>query len=192
MKSLIICFLIPALCLAQTCMFINGTATSQSCLSPNGYGGCSLCASGYGLYGALCYPPCPSGWTELMPGYCVNSTLIQNHKNFTLCPTNETMEMTGKAGMFLCSTQNTGGCQCAPACPSGYSSIGCECVYGNTLAEVDHSHSWLYAFSAIGLFAILLAAGYLVKKYLISNEVKIPLQSQAAINSRYANIVEAQ
>lgn len=105
------------------------------------------------------------------------------------------MELSGKGGMYLCENQNTGGCQCAPACPSGYSSVLCECIYGNNvanLAEAGHSHSWLYVFSAIGLFAIVLAAGYLVKKYLISNEVKIPLQSQAEINSRYINIVEAK
>lgn len=102
------------------------------------------------------------------------------------------MEVTGKAGMFVCSNQNTGGCKCAPACPAGYSSLECECIYGNNLAEVDHSHSWLYVFSAIGLFTILLTAGYLVKKYLVSKEVKIPLQSQAAINFRYVNIVEAK
>ena len=165
-------------------------------MTSNNGGGCASCISGYGLYNGLCYPPCPSGWTELMPGYCINSTIIEEHKNFTLCPTNETMYMSGPGGEFVCLTQNTGGCQCAPECPSGYTPSSCQCLYvtniENLAAEVDHSHSWLYAFSAIGLFTILLVAGYLVKKYLISNEVKIPLQSQAAINSRYVNIVEAK
>jgi hypothetical protein len=73
----------------------------------------------------MCYAPCPSGWTQLIPGYCINSTIIQEHQNFTLCPTDENVEMTAGAGQFLCSTQNTGGCQCAPNCPSGYTSVGC-------------------------------------------------------------------
>ena len=191
MKTLLICLIIPALCVAQTCMFMNGNASSSVC-SPNGFGGCTLCFDGYALYNSMCYPPCPSGWTELMPGYCINSTIIAQHQNFTLCPTNETMEMTAGAGQFLCATQNTGGCQCAPACPSGYSSLGCECYYGNSLAEIGHQHSWLYIFSAIGLFTILLGAGYLVKKYMLNSQVKIPLQSQANIDSKYVSIVESK
>ena len=102
MKTLLICLVIPALCFAQTCMFTTGGATSKECISPNGYGGCDLCASGYGLYNSLCYPPCPSGWTELMPGYCINSTIINKHQNFTLCPTNETYEMTATGNQYLC------------------------------------------------------------------------------------------
>jgi hypothetical protein len=102
MKTLLICLVIPALCLAQTCMFTTGGASSTQCLSSNGYGGCDLCASGYGLYNSLCYPPCPSGWTELMPGYCINSTIINKHQNFTLCPTNETYEMTATGNQYLC------------------------------------------------------------------------------------------
>jgi hypothetical protein len=60
------------------------------------------------------------------------------------------------------------------------------------MASVEHSHSWLYIFSAIGLFAILLGAGYLVKKYAMNSQVKIPLQSQANIDSKYVNIVESK
>lgn len=75
MKAVLICFLIPALCMAQTCMFLNGSITSPACSVPDGTG-CSMCGSGYGMYDTICYPPCPSGWTELMPGYCINSTII--------------------------------------------------------------------------------------------------------------------
>lgn len=88
------------------------------------------------------------------------------------------MEMTGGGDMFLCETQNTGGCQCAPACPSSYFSVGCSCVYGGSHADsalLDHSHLWLYVLSSIGCFAILFAVVYLSKRYLINNGSKIKL-----------------
>lgn len=127
-----------------------------------------------------------------MPGYCVNSTIINKHQNFTLCPTNQTMELTAGGGEFLCTSYNTGGCQCAPACPSGYLSMGCECIYGSSAAEYQHSDFYLYLFSAIGVLAIVIGAAYLAKKYLIKSEVKIPLQSQANINERYDNLVDTK
>ncbi len=96
MKAVLIFLVIPAVCLASTCQFLSGT--NNTCMTSNNGGGCASCISGYGLYNGLCYPPCPSGWTELMPGYCINSTILEDHKNFTLCPTNETMYMSGPGG----------------------------------------------------------------------------------------------
>ncbi len=55
MKAVLICFLIPALCMAQTCMFLNGSITSPACSVPDGTG-CSMCGSGYGMYDTICYP----------------------------------------------------------------------------------------------------------------------------------------
>jgi hypothetical protein len=50
----------------------------------------------------------------------------------------------------------------------------------------------MYLLSAIGVLAIVIGAAYLAKKYLIKSEVKIPLQSQANINERYANLVDTK
>ena len=124
MKTLVLCCMMLAVCFTQTCMFTTGLTSGPECLAPSS-GECGLCGNGYGFFNGACYPPCPSGWTELMPGYCINSTIIAKHQNFTLCPTNETMEKTAGAGQFLCVNYNTGGCQCAPNCPSGYTSVGC-------------------------------------------------------------------
>lgn len=99
MKANLLClFLLPALCFANTCMFVSPSPLSTSCEMLSSGGGCTVCKSGYDLLLNSCYSPCPSGWTQLMPGYCVNSTIINNHQNFTLCPTNQTMELTAGAG----------------------------------------------------------------------------------------------
>lgn len=115
MKVILLAILLPVLCMSNTCKILS----SVPCGLMQTEGSCSACDSNTQVFNGYCYPYCPSGWTELMPGYCVNSTIISQHQNFTLCPSNLTYSPGGS-----CTTYNTQ-CSCAPSCPSNYVSNGC-------------------------------------------------------------------
>lgn len=105
------------------------------------------------------------------------------------------MEMTAGGGQFLCASYNTGGCNCAPACPSGYMSMGCECVWGqsvlNQTSQINHSHFLLYLLSVIGLIAITFGVGYLIKNKFM-NKAKTSESLNVEITSKYTNMIESK
>lgn len=173
-KVLILAF-VPILCFSQI-KLMSPTVCAMSNLDTN----CGACNDGdlYLSGSNLCFPPCPSGFKTLLPGYCVNSTVISNHQTFTL----EQDPHLYTQGGTVCTTYNPQ-CSCAPGCPSGYNSDGCQCVYGSSSssAEVNDSHTFLYILSAIGVAAIIFGAGYMTKRFLNSRQVKIPLQSSPSI-----------
>ena len=101
----------------------------------------------------------------------------------------------------------TGGCQ---MCASGYTPMndgcyspctqgqnGCNCVSDTATssdaysasAELIHTHFWLYLFAAIGVLAIIGGAAYVVKTYVMKNQVKALVQNSAVeISSKYVNL----
>lgn len=75
--GILIVIMLPALCIANNCTFTTAAPDNTSCSEYNkNQGTCTSCYNGYELLQGNCYPPCPSGYTELMPSYCFNSTII--------------------------------------------------------------------------------------------------------------------
>ena len=58
--------------------------STTTCLLSSSKTDCGMCNQGdfYQSIANLCFPPCSSGYKTLLPGYCVNSTII-NHQPAT-------------------------------------------------------------------------------------------------------------
>ena len=81
MKALILA-LVPVLCLTGDILLLSTTTCALSSAKAD----CDMCNGGdfYLSASHLCFPPCPSGYKTLLPGYCVNSTIINQQQTFTL------------------------------------------------------------------------------------------------------------
>ena len=106
-----------------------------------------------------CYPACPSGYTQLMPSYCLSNSVINADQNFNICPTNTT-----EISSNQCYTPTNSTCLCGPPCPSGYEGIACSCNYAGTTTTSDienSTSSWSQFLTALLLSCIVFAIGYI-------------------------------